>query len=190
MIENATAAIAHTPAARPSTPSEKLTMFISSTSASAVSRAAEVAELDAVQERERERVDLHAGGDEHDRRRDLPGELDDGGRSKHVVERADDRDQRRGGKDAFGPLVVGQEQQARDERAAEDRQPAEQRRAPCARPMSLSSSTAPIRRAKRAATGVSTAATAKATSAARTALVTMVAAKDRRAGRRDDVKTC
>src|SRR5262245_14304002 len=43
-----------------------------------------------------------------------------------------------------------------------------------ARPMSLSSSTAPMRRAKRAATGVRAAATANATSAARTALVTMV----------------
>ena len=72
MIANATAAIAHTPAARPSMPSEKLTTFISSTSANTVSGAAEAAELDAVHERERERVDLHAAGDQHDRRRDLP----------------------------------------------------------------------------------------------------------------------
>ena len=41
MIENASAAIAHTPAARPSTPSEKLTTFISSTSANTVSGPAE-----------------------------------------------------------------------------------------------------------------------------------------------------
>ena len=56
MIANAAAAIAHTPAASPSTPSLKLTMFISSTSANTVSGPPKLAELDAVQERERERV--------------------------------------------------------------------------------------------------------------------------------------
>ena len=71
MIENATAEIAHTPAASPSTPSEKLTTFISSTSANTVSGPPRLAELDAVHERERERVHLHAAGDQHDRRRDL-----------------------------------------------------------------------------------------------------------------------
>ncbi len=48
MIANAAAEIAQTPAASPSTPSEKLTTFISSTRPSTVSRVAEVAELDAV----------------------------------------------------------------------------------------------------------------------------------------------
>ena len=56
MIENATAEIAHTPAASPSTPSEKFTMFISSTSAERGHRPAELAQLDAVHERQRERV--------------------------------------------------------------------------------------------------------------------------------------
>ena len=61
MIANATAAIAHTPAASPSAPSEKLTMFISSTSANIVSGPPNSPELDAVQERERERVHDDAG---------------------------------------------------------------------------------------------------------------------------------
>ena len=50
-----------------------------------------------------------------------------------------------------------------------------------ASPMSFSSSTAPMRRANRAASGVSTAATAKATSAARTAFVPWLRPQDRRA---------
>ena len=62
-----------------------------------------------------------------------PSELDRRVQVVDVVERADDRDQRRGGEDALGALVVGQEEQARDERAAEDRQAAEQRRVLLAR---------------------------------------------------------
>jgi hypothetical protein len=93
-------------------------------------RPAGVAELDAVQEREGERVDLNARGDEHDRRGDLPDQLDRRMQVVDVVQRADDRDQRGRCKDPFSPLVVGKEEQARDERAAEDRQAAEQRRVP------------------------------------------------------------
>ena len=59
---------------------------------------------------------------------ELPGELDDRRQLEAVVERADDRDQRRRRKDPFSPVVVGQEQDTGDERAAEDRQAAEQRR--------------------------------------------------------------
>ena len=103
-------------------------MFISSDQRDHGQRPAELAELDAVHERERERVDLHARGDEHDPGGDLAEELERRVQVVDVVQRADDRDQRGGGQDALRALVVGQEQQARDQRAAEDRQAAEQRR--------------------------------------------------------------
>ena len=51
MIAKATAEIAQTPAARPSTPSEKLTTFISATRPSTVSTPPSAAEVHEVEER-------------------------------------------------------------------------------------------------------------------------------------------
>ena len=118
MIENATAEIAHTPAARPSTPSEKFTTFISATSPSAVTGAPKVPELDAVQERQRERLHLHTGSRARRRPASLPASLINQCRSKTSWNRADDRDQRRAGEDALRALV-GEEDQSGDKRAAE-----------------------------------------------------------------------
>ena len=132
MIEKATALIAQTPAARPSTPSEKLTTFMTSTSPTTVSGPPADAEVDRADERQREVRDLDAGRDRDRRRQDLAGELEAGRQVEAVVERADDGDQRRAGEDPAHAVLghAGEvEQRRRDqEHGGEDRQPAEQRR--------------------------------------------------------------
>jgi hypothetical protein len=86
------------------------------------------AELDTADERQRDHIDRHAREHQHERRRDLAGELGRRPELAPVVERADRRDQRRAGEDALDLVGHRQEQQPRDERAGEDREPAEQRR--------------------------------------------------------------
>ena len=96
-----------------------------------------------------------------------PASLAAGRQVARVVPRADERDQRGGDQDPARALAVGHEQQRGDQRAREDREPAEQRRRLARRGRAaFSSSTAPTRRAKRATTGVRSAAAAKATRAA------------------------
>ena len=96
---NAAAMIAQTPAARPSTPSEKLTTFIITTSPITVSTGrrprARVGERQMADERQRDR--LHGDAVVHDdhRREHLAEQLDRGVQVEAVVERADERDQRR-----------------------------------------------------------------------------------------------
>ena len=128
MIANAAAAIAHTPAASPSMPSLKLTMFISSTSASTVSGSPKPPSSTRCRNGNVNASTLTPLVTSTTAAAICPTSLIAGCRSNDVVERADDRDQRRRRKNAFSALVVGQEQQPGDERAAEDRQAAEQRR--------------------------------------------------------------
>ena len=169
MIEKAAAEIAQTPAASPSMPSEKLTTFISATSPSSVTRAAELAQVHVADERQRERVDgarrrgRGSAPPRPGRAASRPAEVAD------VVDRPHDRDQRGAARIASRALVVGHEQQPGDERAGEDREAAEQRRRVARQPAILEL----VDRADAAREprddGVSTAAIAKATSAARTA---------------------
>ena len=128
MIANVTAEIVQTPAARPSTPSVKFTTFITATIASPVSSPPPVAPRSTEpDERQRERLHAHAGGDRDRGCRDLPEQLH---RRRHVVEvvdRADDGHQQRAAEDAAHLAVDGQEQDGGHEDAREDRQPTEPR---------------------------------------------------------------
>ena len=90
MTAKPTAEIAQTPAARPSTPSEKLTTFMTSDEADQRQRAAEVAEVDAADEREREVVDADAGEHADQPRRDLAEQLQPRRQVDEVVEQPDD----------------------------------------------------------------------------------------------------
>ena len=128
MIENATAEIAHTPAARPSTPSEKFTTFISTTSPSTVTGPPRSPSSTRCTNGSVNVSTFTPEVTSTTAAAICPASLISRVQVEDVVERADDRDQRRGGEDALGALVVGQEDQPRDERAAEDREPAEQRR--------------------------------------------------------------
>ena len=83
MIAKAAAEIAQTPAASPSTPSVKLTAFMIADEADQRERAAEPAEVDAADERQREVVDLDAAEHEDQRRdRTGPASLTAGGSSR------------------------------------------------------------------------------------------------------------
>ncbi len=90
------------------------------------------AEVNRAEERERDVGGLDPADHGDDRRRDLAEQLDRGMQVEAVVDRADERDQRRADQDA-DEAVVGtgrglDEQQSGDERAREDRQATEQRR--------------------------------------------------------------
>ena len=86
----ATPTIAQTPAARPSTPSEKLTTFIIPTRPIAVSVGAAAPKRLVPEQRERDVGDVDAAdGDGDGRRADLARELDRRMEVEAVVERAD-----------------------------------------------------------------------------------------------------
>ena len=122
------AAIAQTPEARPSTPSDRLTTFMTTTRPISGQRAAQLAEVDAADERQREVVDADAREHADQRGGDLPQQLHARREVAQVVEQPDRGDQDRGGEDAAHLGRDGQEDDARHEHAGEDRQPAEQRR--------------------------------------------------------------
>ena len=93
----AAAMIAQTPAASPSTPSEKLTTFIISTRPSTVRIgpalvAPGVGEVQFADERQRDRLHRHAVVHDDHRREDLAGELRRRVQVEAVIERADDHD--------------------------------------------------------------------------------------------------
>ncbi len=125
---NAAAEIAHTPAASPSMPSEKLTTFMIADQPEQRQHVAGGAELDAAQERQRDDVDADAGEHQHQRGGHLAGELGARAELAPVVERADRRDQRRAAEDPLDRLRERHEQQRRHQHGGEDRQAAEQRR--------------------------------------------------------------
>ena len=158
-------AIAQTPAARPSTPSEKLTTFINAARGRAtVSGAADVAEVDGADEREREVV-TSTPADDRDRRRDdlARRSLTAGCRSKtsssaptSVISAAPEQDRR-------ASLVVGQPRTApATSTPAKIARPPSSGVAALASPRSRGASTAPTRRASRATSGVSAAVAANA----------------------------
>ena len=174
MIENAAAEIAHTPAASPSTPSEKLTTFISATSPSTVSGPPRCCRSTWWTNGSVKLSTLTPAGHEDDRRHHLPGQLVPGARSTasstaptSVIS-------------AAAPKIARVRPLSGTNSTAAANAPAKMARPPSsgvavrARPRSLSSSTAPSRRASRAAAGVSAAATANATSAAKKALAYML----------------
>ena len=113
MIENATAEIAHTPAASPSTPSEKFTTFISTTSPSAVTGAPRSPSSTRCTNGSVNASTATPEVTSTTAAATCPASLIEPVQVEHVVERADDRDQRGGGEDALRALVVGQEEQAR-----------------------------------------------------------------------------
>ena len=122
------AEIAQTPAASPSTPSEKLTTFITATSPSSVSGPPSSPRSTRPRNgnvksstRTPESTQISAAAD-------LPEQLHAGREVADVVGDADGGDQRRRAEDAAHLRAGGQEQRARHEHAGEDRQPAEQRR--------------------------------------------------------------
>ena len=125
---SATAMIAQTPAARPSTPSEKLTTFISATNPTTVIAGAGVGEVQQAHEGQRDPFDDDAEVHDDQRGGDLPSELHHGRQLEAVVERAHERDHGGGDQHAVPDAFVGQPDQPRDERAGEDRKSAEQRR--------------------------------------------------------------
>ena len=129
MTENAIAEIAHTPAARPSTPSEKLTTFMTATRPSTVSGPPRSPNSTAPRNGNVMLRTTTSGVDE-DQRGDAPGprawrRAADRAQSSHaptsVMNAAAIEDPAR-------PLAVGHEQQRSDQRPGEDRQAAEQRR--------------------------------------------------------------
>ena len=93
----------------------------------------------------------HAGErDGEQRGRDLADELDRRVQVEDVVERADQRDERRAGEDAaVHGRSNGSQISAATSDAGEDRHAAEPRRRPVESPRSLGASTAPIRRRAR-----------------------------------------
>ena len=99
MIEKVIALIAQTPAARPSTPSERLTTFITATRPATVSGPPASPKLDRADERQRDVGDLDARRDGDAGRDDLAGELGAGREVEAVVEGADERDDDRAGQD-------------------------------------------------------------------------------------------
>ena len=174
MIENATAEIAHTPAASPSTPSEKFTTFISATSPSAVTGAP------------RSPISTRCTNGNVNASTVTP---DVTSTTAAATCPASLISQCRSKTSSSAPTIVisaaparmpsvrwlsGRKSRPATSAPPKIASPPSSGVASRARPRSFTSSTAPIRRAKRAATGVSTAATAKATSAARTALVSMI----------------
>ena len=144
MIANAMPSIVQTPAASPSTPSEKLTTFIIPTSQMTVSDTALVGELQRAHERDRDPGHDGSRLDRDHRRDDLSDQLDPRPQRANVVDRADERDQAGAGDHA--PHMDGaagtalsvrdmrqvdrtrQPDRRRHQHPGEDREPAEQRR--------------------------------------------------------------
>ena len=175
MIEKAMPSIVHTPAASPSTPSEKLTTFISPTSQMTVSTPPVFGNCEPADEWQRHVGHHRAGLDRDHRGRDLPEQLDQRAQVARVIDRADERDQhgRQHNRQVCtvppGPWspravwasVIGSASRSR-------RRPAPRRGSPgrpaVASPVAparvhAATSTAPIRRASRAASGVNAVAT-------------------------------
>jgi hypothetical protein len=97
-------------------------------------RRAEVAEVDAVHERQREVRDAHAARDRDGGRPDLARELERRMQVDHVVDRPDDRDDGRSGEDRAVALVHRQPHERCDGDPGEDRHPAQERRHPLRQP--------------------------------------------------------
>ena len=154
MIAKATAEIAQTPAARPSTPSEKLTTFITATMPSTVSGPPKSPNSSAPRNGKVMFSTTTPALTSTSAASTWPASLAHGRQVAHVVDRADDGDQRRGDQDPARALVVGHEDERGDQHAAR-RSPGRRAAASprCARPRSFISSTAPMRRASRATTG-------------------------------------
>ena len=132
MIENATALIAQTPAARPSMPSEKLTTFITKTRPTIVSGAPAPPRSTAPRNGSVKFVTSTPAETGIAAATICPASLTARDQLEAVVDRADESDQRAAREDAphaVADLAVEvQEQRARDEHPGEDREAAEQRR--------------------------------------------------------------
>ncbi len=127
MTANATAAIAHTPAARPSAPSLKLTMFISRTSANTVSGPPTSPSSTRCRNGNVNASTTTPDATSTTAAAICPANFTNGGRSKRSSSAPTSVISAAAARIAFSPVVVGQEEDARDERAGEDREAAEQR---------------------------------------------------------------
>ena len=137
--------IAQTPAASPSTPSEKFTTFITATSPSSVSgppnsprstRPRNGNVKSSTRTPESTQIRPAAA---------CPSSLTPGERSRMSSSAADRGDERRGAEDPARLRAGGQEQRPGHQHADEDRQAAEQRRCARGQPALLPGSTAPTR---------------------------------------------
>ncbi len=124
---SAAAMIAQTPAARPSTPSEKLTTFISATRPTTVIAAPALGKCSRPTKGSAISFDFDAEVHDDQRRGHLPGELHQRRQVEAVVERPHHRDEGGGDQHAVPDPFVGQPDEPGHERAGEDRQAAEQR---------------------------------------------------------------
>ena len=127
MIAKPMAEIAQTPAASPSTPSEKLTTFITATSPSSVSGPPSSPRSTRPRNGNVKSSTRTPESTQISPAADLPEQLEAGRELADVVDDADRGDERRGAEDAAHLRAGRQEQRARDEHADEDRQAAEQR---------------------------------------------------------------
>ena len=123
-----TPAIPHTPAARPSIPSRKLTMFITATIQSIGQRHTHgCRQVDGAEERKREVVDPHAEERRNGGGEDLAGQLRGRTEDAEVVDRADDGRHRCAEQHAPRLPAELEERERRDEDPEEEREPAEPR---------------------------------------------------------------
>ncbi len=132
MTANTAAAIAQTPAARPSIPSEKFTTFMTATSPTTVSGSPAEPKSTAPMNGNVMFVTSTPACTGMIAATDLPGELDDRRQVEPVVQRPDERDDDRSEQDAVDAVVGArrpvEEERGADEDPGEHRQTPEQRR--------------------------------------------------------------